>query len=114
MSNIQKSSNPKKKYSVKVTYNNQTKLIHFGSSLHKDYTIYSKELSKEDADKRKQLYIARHSKNEDFNNPLTASFWTFTALRSNSRWILWEEPTVSVSLKKVLNKYPSIKLEKIE
>ena len=97
MSNIQKSSNPKKKYSVKVTYNNQTKLIHFGSSLHKDYTIYSKELSKEDADKRKQLYIARHSKNEDFNNPLTASFW--------SRWILWEEPTVSVSLKKVFTKH---------
>jgi hypothetical protein len=105
MSNIEKSSNPKKKYSVKVTYNNQTKLIHFGSSLHKDYPTYYKE-NKEEADKKKNAYIARHKVNENFNDPLTAGFW--------SRWILWEEPTVSVSLKKVLNKYPSIKLEKIE
>lgn len=91
---------------VKVNYENQTKTIHFGSSLHKDYTIYSKELSKDDADKRKQLYIARHSKNEDFNNPLTPSFWAVN--------ILWSEPTVAGSLRKVLSNYPTLKLERIQ
>jgi len=110
---IQKSSNPKKKYTVKVTYrppgsaegNNQTKTIHFGDRLYKDYTIYYKELGKEGADKRKQLYIARHSKNENWNDPLTPSFWAVN--------ILWAEPTVAGSLKKVLSKYPNIKLERV-
>ena len=103
---IQKSSNPKKKYAVKVNYDNQTKLIHFGQVGYADFPTYYKE-NKDEAEKKKNAYIARHSKNnENFNDPLTPAFW--------SRWILWEEPTISQSLKKILNKYPNIKLEKIE
>jgi hypothetical protein len=113
LSNIQKSSNPKKKYMVKVNYNNQTKTIHFGAEGYKDFPTYYKE-NKDEAENKKKAYISRHKTNEDFSNPHSAGFWTFTALRSNSRWILWEEPTVAGSLKKVLNKYPNIKLEKIE
>ena len=41
-----------------------------------DYTIH-----KDPA--RKSLYIARHSKNEDWNNPRTAG--------ALSRWILWNK-----------------------
>jgi hypothetical protein len=103
---LQKSSNPKKKYTVKVTYNNQTKTIHFGSEGYKDYPTYYKELGKEDADKKKNAYIARHSKNgENFNNPLTPAFWAVN--------INWAEPTVAGSLRKLLSKYPTLKLEKI-
>ena len=103
---IQKSSNPKKKYMIKVNYNNQTKTIHFGAEGYKDYTVYYKELGKEEADKKKNAYIARHKVNENFNDPLTAGFWSYH--------ILWAEPTITGSLRKVLNKYSSIKLEKIE
>ena len=100
---IQKSTNPKKKYMVTVNYNNKTKTIHFGASGYKDYIQYYKEDGKEEADKKKTAYIARHKLNEDFNNPLTSGFWSLR--------ILWNLQTLNASLKDTLNKVSNIKLE---
>ena len=46
--------------------------VHFGDSAWKD------------------LYLQRHSKREDWDDPLTAGFW--------SRWLLWNQKTVSKSI----------------
>ena len=67
--------------------------IHFGDAHSKDYTLYS-PLERED---RKKLYIQRHKVNEDWNDPLTAGFW--------SKHILWNLPTVTASLQSTKRKY---------
>jgi hypothetical protein len=66
------------------------KVVHFGSSKNKDFTIYWKE-DKEKAEKMKSAYLARHKVNENWNNPMTAG--------SLSKHILWNLPTVSASIK---------------
>lgn len=94
-----------KKFMVKVKYGknfDKIKTIHFGANKYNDYTIYYKNYGKHYADKKKMAYIARHSVNEDFNDPLTAGFW--------SRWVLWEESTVLKSLKKTIKRF-NLKLE---
>jgi rhamnogalacturonyl hydrolase YesR len=83
---LKKLSNDKKKY-MAIFRNNKKgreKNVKFGSSGYSDYTIHRD-------DKRKELYIKRHKKNENWDNPLTAGFW--------SRWILWNLPTIRDSLK---------------
>ena len=40
---------------------------------------------------RKERYLKRHKANENWNNPLTAG--------ALSRWILWNKPTLSASIK---------------
>ena len=72
--NIQKSTRSGKKYMVK--YNNRT--IHFGSEGMSDYTKHKDP-------ERKERYIKRHQKRENWNDPSTAGFW--------ARWILWNKPT---------------------
>lgn len=62
---------------------NHLKTIHFGDSLHSDYTIH-----KDPA--RKKLYIMRHEKNENWKNPDTAGFW--------ARWLLWNKPSLKDSI----------------
>ena len=101
---IKESTNPAKKWMIKVNYNNQTKTIHFGAKSYNDYTIYYKEEGKEKADERKRLYITRH-KGDNLTDPFSPGFWSY--------FLCWSEPTIAESLKKVLSKYPSIKLEKI-
>lgn len=83
---LKKLSNDKKKY-MAIFKNNKTgkeKNIKFGASGYSDFTIHKDE-------KRKELYIKRHKKNENWNNPLTSGFW--------SRWILWNKTTIKDSLK---------------
>ena len=57
------------------------KKIHFGSPEHENYTIHND-------DKRKELYISRHQKREDWNKTGvdTAGFW--------SKHILWNKKTI--------------------
>ncbi len=100
---IKESTNPSKKWMIKVIYDNKSKTIHFGGKSYNDYTIYYKQEGKEKADERKTLYIARHKK-DNLNDPFSAGFWSMN--------LCWSEPTIAESLKKVLSKYPSIKLEK--
>lgn len=66
------------------------KQIHFGSSEHSNYTIHR------DAD-RKQRYIDRHAKRENWRDPNTAGFW--------SRWILWNGPTLKQSIDDVRKRF---------
>ena len=60
------------------------KSIHFGQAGASDFTIHKDT-------ERKNRYLDRHSKNEDWHNPLTAGFY--------SRWILWNKPTITESIR---------------
>lgn len=87
---LSRSSNPRKKFMVKVG----NKTIHFGSKkpYYSDYTIHKDP-------ERKKRYIDRHQSNEDWTKSGidTAGFW--------SRWLLWGEPTLGQSIKKIENKF---------
>ena len=87
---VKPSSKPEKKLMATFQVGDKEKVVHFGSAKNKDYTIYSKE-DKEKAEKMKTAYLARHKVRENFNNPVTAG--------SLSRWILWNLPTQSASIK---------------
>ena len=81
---ISPSPNPKKKYvAIFRLDNGRTKTIHFGAKGYSDF-ISSKSETK------KASYLARHSVNEDFDNPTTAG--------ALSRWILWNKTTLSASI----------------
>ena len=74
--------------------------VKFGSSSNMDYTKYYKKQGKEVADMKKKAYIARHSKaGEDWtaSGKDTAGFY--------AKHILWSEPTVQASLKKMLKRF---------
>ena len=77
---------------------NRKKNIKFGAYGMKDYTIYSKTLSPEEANEHKRLYLIRHKgMGEHWNNPLTAG--------ALSRWILWNLPNIEDSIKDYLKKF---------
>lgn len=73
---------PLKDKKYKALFSNG-KVIHFGQRGAEDYTIHKD-------DKRKDLYILRHKKRENWNNPLTAG--------ALSRWVLWNKPTLRDSI----------------
>ena len=60
------------------------KTIHFGSAGMSDYTINKDP-------KRKERYLKRHMKRENWNNPQSAG--------ALSRWILWNKPSLNDSIK---------------
>ena len=62
---ISKSDRKDKKYMAII---NNNKIIHFGASGYADFTTHEDE-------KRKQNYITRHKKNENWTNPTTAGFY---------------------------------------
>ncbi len=68
---ISKSKNPKKKYDTKVN----GKTISFGASGYSDFTQHKDK-------ERKQRYINRRKKNEDWTNPTTARFYAKNILRN--------------------------------
>ena len=69
----------------------------FGQKGAGDYTIHK------DA-KRKDLYIQRHKKNENWNDIHSAGFW--------SKNLLWNKPTISASIKDVEKRF-NLKIKKI-
>lgn len=71
------------------------KKVKFGAKGYKDYIQYSKE-SHEVADKHREAYIARHSK-EDWTKPDTAG--------TLSRFILWEKRTLKEAIKAFLRRF---------
>jgi len=89
---IQKS--PKKDKKLMATDGKKT--IHFGAAGMSDYTKHK------DPD-RKQLYINRHKDREDWTKDgiMTAGFL--------SRFVLWGEPTLESSVKKLNSKYKDVK-----
>jgi len=81
---IKKSDKPKKKYkAIFYDKDNKTKTIYFGSAGMSDFTKHKDE-------KRKQLYINRHKKRENWNVPDTAG--------SLAKHILWNKPTLKDSI----------------
>ena len=68
------------------------KTVHFGQNA-SDYTIH-KDIE------RRDRYIARHQKNEDWNNYSTAGFY--------SRWITWNKPTVTESIRDTNKRFPNV------
>ena len=85
---LSRSSNHRKKYMVKVG----NKTVHFGAKGYSDYTIHKNP-------ERKKRYIDRHKANEDWSikGIDTAGFW--------SRWLLWNETTLSKSIKSIEDKF---------
>lgn len=59
------------------------KVVHFGQKGASDYTIHKD-------DERKNAYIKRHEKNENWNDPHSAG--------ALSRWILWNKKTLQESI----------------
>lgn len=82
---ITESDKPEKK--LKATFlqdNGRTKTVHFGSRGMTDHIKTPQD------EERKKRYLARHAKNENWNDPTTAG--------ALSRWILWNKPTLSASI----------------
>ena len=88
---IKKSKNPKKKYDALVN----GKTVSFGSAPYEDFTIHKDE-------KRKDNYLKRHQKNEDWNDYETPGFY--------SRWVLWNLPTIEASIKDTIKRFPKLKI----
>ena len=82
-----KSDKPNKKYYI-IT--NDNKKVYFGAARYSDFTIHKDEA-------RKQRYINRHKKNENWNDKDSAGFW--------SRWLLWNLPTISASYQDIKKRF---------
>ncbi len=80
-----------KKWRVNLSVNGKHKVINFGAKGMEDYTTLHKD------NKRKELYLERHREREDWNNPLTAGFW--------SRWLLWNKKSLNASLSDVRKRF---------
>ena len=88
---ISRSDREKKK--MKAVFKDKegkTKTIHFGQKGASDFTIHKDE-------ERKQRYLDRHKKSENWNKPDTAG--------SLSRWILWNKPSLRESINDFKRKF---------
>lgn len=66
------------------------KTVHFGSRGMSDYTIHKDP-------ERKERYLQRHRRNENWNNPFTAG--------ALSRWVLWNKPTLKASINDYIRRF---------
>ena len=87
---IKRSSKPEKKYDAVFERDGRTKTISFGTAGMSDFTKHGDE-------DRKNRYLKRHSKHENWNKPDSAG--------ALSRWILWNKPTVESGIKSYKNKF---------
>ena len=90
---IKKSSTPGKKFEAII---DGRKTVPFGQRGASDYTIHK------DKD-RKDRYLARHRKNEQWDNPLTASFYSTN--------LLWNKPTLTESIKDTNTRFKNIHIK---
>ena len=68
----------------------------------KDYTLHSPN----ERDEKKKNYISRHRKNENWNDPKTAGFY--------SKNILWNKPSIGESIKDMNKRYKNIKFKYVK
>tara|TARA_Y100001938_G_scaffold148964_1_gene234267 strand:+ start:632 stop:928 length:297 start_codon:yes stop_codon:yes gene_type:complete len=89
---IKKSTNPKKKLMAIFYDDNKKKVktIHFGSAGMSDFTIHKDK-------ERKERYLTRHKKRENWSIPMTAG--------SLSRWILWDKPDLQKSINSYMKRF---------
>lgn len=84
------------KYKAVFTDDSTKKTVKFGAKGMNDFIQYSRQ-GKDIAEKHKELYLARHSAREDWNDPMTAG--------ALSRWILWNLPSFEASLADYLRRF---------
>ena len=85
---IRPSEDSKYKYTATFeTEGGRTKTTHFGAKGMKDYTLYPPGVREQ----HKASYLARHRVTENWNDPTSAG--------ALSRWVLWNLPTVSGSIR---------------
>ena len=90
---ISKSSNKNKKYDARI---DGRKTISFGAAGMSDYTIHKD-------DERKQRYLDRHRKNENWNDHNTAGFY--------AKNLLWNKKTLSESIKDTNTRFKNLKIK---
>ena len=92
---ISKSDNKNKKYKAVI---DGRKTIHFGASGYQDFTTHNDP-------KRRDNYIARHKKNEDFgiSGVKTAGFW--------AKNILWNKDTLTKSVDDLNKRFKNINIK---
>ena len=83
---LQKSNKPDKKYMVMI----DNKTIHFGQAGASDYLHHQNH-------DRKNRYILRHQKREDWQDFRTPGFW--------SRWLLWNKPNLVESIRNIEDEF---------
>jgi hypothetical protein len=89
---LTKSNLATKKYKVIITdKDGKSKTIHFGQKGALDFT------SGKRTEQERLNYLKRHRVNEDFNNLLTAGFWSAN--------LLWTKPTINEAIKDVESKF---------
>ena len=89
---IEKLVNNSKKYRA-IFYDENKKKVKttsFGASGYEDYTMHKNAI-------RKQLYLNRHRKNEDWND--------FTSPGSLAKFILWNKTSINESIEDYLKKF---------
>lgn len=81
-----------KKWRVNITQDNgRNKTIYFGDNRYEDYTQHKNS-------QRRQNYLSRHEARENWDNPLTAGFW--------SAHLLWgESPSIVKNLAAIRKKF---------
>ena len=82
-----KPSTQKNKKLMAIFYDDngkKIKTVHFGAKGMSDFTIHKDK-------ERKERYLDRHRKRENWNAPMTAG--------ALSRWILWNKPTLQGSIR---------------
>ena len=93
---IPKSEKPNKKLKAVIDKgNNKTKTVHFGAEGYSDYTIHKD-------DKRKERYLKRHKKNED---------WSLNGIEKPAFYatnVLWNKKTVKSSIDDLNKKFKNI------
>ena len=90
---ISKSSNKNKKYDARI---DGRKTISFGAAGMSDYTIHKD-------DERKQRYLDRHRKNENWADYNTAGFYSAN--------LLWNKKTLSESIKDTNTRFKNLKIK---
>jgi len=90
---ITKSKTKDKKYDAII---DGKKTIHFGAKGYSDFTIHKDE-------ERKDRYINRHKKTENWNDPKTAGFY--------AKNILWNKKSVKASVEDINKRFKNIHIK---
>jgi hypothetical protein len=94
MMQIQISPSDKKEKKFKATIDKK-RTVYFGSQGASDFTLHKDEA-------RKQRYIDRHRKNEDWSDPSTAGFY--------AKHLLWNKPTIQEAIKDTNRRFKNISI----
>ena len=90
---ISKSKNINKKFDARI---DGKKTVSFGAAGMSDFTKHKDP-------ERKQRYLNRHKKNENWSDPTTAGFYATN--------ILWNKPTLTESIKDTNKRFKNINIK---